>query len=327
MRFAICLVAIFLIAWPIGEIEAHEVRPAYLRILQTGADSFDLLWRVPARSESILNLQVALPEHCREAGDVRSWLQLAIRIRRWTVECPGGLSGHEIRIDGLVGSLTDVLVRHERLDGTTQVARLTPSEPTLVATAAASGFAVARTYTGLGVEHILLGADHLLFVLALLMIVNGWRALVATVTAFTVAHSITLALAALGLVHVPPAPVEAVIALSILFVAVEIVRWKQGRESITQRRPWLVAFTFGLLHGFGFAGALSEIGLPEQAIPTALLTFNVGVELGQVLFIVVTLATLSVLRRFPLPAWSWRIPVYGIGSMAAFWTFERIASF
>ena len=183
------------------------------------------------------------------------------------------------------------------------------------------------TYGALGVEHILLGIDHLLFVLALLLIVSGWRKLVATITAFTVAHSITLALATLGFVNVPQAPVEAVIALSILFVAVEIVHWRQGREGLTRRRPWVVAFLFGLLHGLGFAGALTEIGLPEHAIPLALLFFNIGVEIGQLLFIAVILAAIPGLRRLSLPEWAWRIPVYSIGGLAAFWTIERIVGF
>ena len=186
---------------------------------------------------------------------------------------------------------------------------------------------VASTYTLLGIEHILLGIDHLLFVLALLMLVPNMRTLVWTITSFTLAHSLTLAAATLGWVNVPQKPVEAVIALSILFVAMEIVHWRQGKPGITRRMPWLVAFTFGLLHGFGFAGALNEIGLPEHAIPPALLFFNVGVELGQLAFIAAVLLAWAVLKRLNWPQWAWRVPVYAIGSMAAFWTIERIAGF
>jgi predicted membrane metal-binding protein len=159
------------------------------------------------------------------------------------------------------------------------------------------------------------------------MIVEGWRKLVATITSFTVAHSITLAAATLGLVKVPQAPVEAVIALSILFVAMEIVHWRQGRPGLTRQWPWIVAFAFGLLHGFGFAGALSSIGLPDHAIPIALLFFNLGVEAGQLLFIALALLVWELLRRIRWPEWAWRIPVYAIGSMAAFWTIDRIAGF
>ena len=306
---------------------AHEVRPAYLRIQQTAADTFDLLWRVPTRGQMRLKLSVSLPPHCNQTGEVRSWQQGGVIVERWEVSCPAGLAGHEIAIEGLSSTLTDVLSRFERLDGTTQVARLTPEDVGFTVTNAESWQDVAATYGMLGVEHILLGIDHLLFVSALLLIVSGWRKLIATITAFTLAHSITLALATLGLVNVPQAPVEAVIALSILFVASEIVHWRQGREGVTRRKPWVVAFLFGLLHGLGFAGALTEIGLPEHAIPLALLFFNVGVEVGQLLFIGVVLAMLPVLQRLPMPQWAWRVPVYGIGALAAFWTVERLAGF
>jgi len=220
----------------------------------------------------------------------------------------------------------------ERLDGTTQVTRLTPSTPSFVVAGPAGAMGVARTYTVLGVEHILSGIDHLLFVLALLIITRGsWR-LVKTVTAFTVAHSITLSLAALGFVRVPPAPVEAVIALSIVFVAAEIVHSRQGRPGLTERAPWVVAFTFGLLHGFGFAGALSQIGLPQHDIPLALLCFNVGVEVGQLLFIASVFAVVAVARpitrrvALPQPVWAWRVVPYAIGSVSAFWFIQRVAA-
>jgi hydrogenase/urease accessory protein HupE len=316
----------FLVLSPL-QLLAHEVRPGYLHLQQVDTETIDVMWRVPARGELRMALYARLPEHCQTVGEVRAWQQDAAHIERWVARCPGGLSGHTVSIDGLSATVTDVLARFERLDGTEQVARLTPSAASFVVTDAESWRQVARAYTALGVEHILLGIDHLLFVLALLMIVAGWRKLVATVTAFTIAHSITLAAATLGWVRVPQSPVEAVIALSILFVAAEIVHWRQGRPGITRRMPWLVAFTFGLLHGFGFAGALTQIGLPEHAIPLALLFFNVGVELGQLVFIAAVFAAWAGLRRIQWPAWAWRMPVYGIGGMAAFWTIERIAGF
>ena len=306
---------------------AHEVRPAYLRIQQTSTESFDLLWRVPARGQMKLGLDVVLPAHCEDKGEIRTWQQGGIFVKRWSVDCPEGLTDKTISINGLSSTLTDVLARFERHDGTTQVARLTPASTSFVITDAENWQEVAMTYGALGIEHILLGIDHLLFVLALLLIVSGWRKLVATITAFTLAHSITLALATFGIVNVSQSPVEAVIALSILFVAVEIVHWRQGREGVTRRRPWLVAFLFGLLHGLGFAGALTEIGLPEHAIPLALLFFNLGVELGQLLFIGVILAALPGIRSMPFPEWAWKVPVYGIGAVASFWTIERIAGF
>ncbi len=306
---------------------AHEVRPAYVRIQQFDSETFDIMFRVPSRGSLRLAIYVDLPQHCRNSDEVVTWQQNGMIIDRWTSDCQGGLTGGEVTIDGLETTLTDVLFRFERLDGTTQVARLTPSNTTVTVTDAEDWRQVAGTYTMLGVEHILLGIDHLLFVLALLMIVPSLRTMVFMITAFTVAHSLTLAAATLGFVHVPQAPVEAVIALSILFVAVEIVHWRQGREGITRRKPWVVAFLFGSLHGFGFAGALSEIGLPEHAIPLALLFFNVGVELGQLAFVAAVLLVWAVLRKVALPEWAWRAPTYAIGALAAFWTIERIAGF
>lgn len=326
LRRVICVTTLIGLAWAaVGS--AHEVRPGYLRIQQLDAEAYDILFRVPARGERRLGLYASFPEHCVARGETRSYQQGGAFVERSVAECPGGLIGHEVAIDGLSATLTDVLARFERLDGTTQIARLTPSDYSFTVTASENWQQVASTYTWLGVEHILLGIDHLLFVLALLMIVGGWRKLVATVTAFTLAHSITLAAATLGFVKVPQAPVEAVIALSILFVAAEIIHWRQGRPGITRRKPWLVAFTFGLLHGFGFAGALTEIGLPEHAIPLALLFFNLGVEAGQLAFIAATFLAWSLLRRIVWPEWAWRVPVYGIGGMAAYWTIERISGF
>ena len=188
----------------------------------------------------------------------------------------------------------------ERIDGTAQTVRLTPAEPGFTVVAAPGALEVARTYFALGVEHILAGVDHLLFVLGLLFLVGSWGRLIGTVTAFTVAHSLTLAAATLGLVYVPQKPVEAAIALSIAFVAADILRTDDARKSLTRRAPWIVAFVFGLLHGLGFAGALSDVGLPEHAVPLALLFFNLGVELGQLLFIACALPLAALGRRAAL---------------------------
>jgi hydrogenase/urease accessory protein HupE len=202
---------------------------------------------------------------------------------------------------------------------------MVPSQP--------NSLEVARTYFLFGVEHILLGIDHLLFVLALLLLVNGTRRIIATVTAFTLAHSITLAGATLGFVHMPGPPIEAAIALSIAFVASEIIHGRQGRAGLTERYPWVVAFTFGLLHGFGFSAALTEIGLPQNSIPIALLFFNIGVEIGQLLFIACVFATIAVARQItrrvsvPQVAWARAVPPYAIGSLAVFWVIQRIAAF
>ena len=234
--------------------------------------------------------------------------------------------------------MTDVLVRIEDRSGATQTERLTPTKHSFVLKGTASAGEVAITYLFLGIEHILLGFDHLLFVLALVILVRDWRRVAITVTAFTVAHSITLAAATLGFVHVPGPPVEATIALSIMLVAAEIVNARRGQPSLTARWPWLVAFAFGLLHGFGFAGALSEVGLPQHAIPLALLFFNLGVEVGQLAFVagVMTLAwavqwlaarrfepaqVQQAFARFDVAA------AYVIGAPATFWLIERTSGF
>jgi hydrogenase/urease accessory protein HupE len=225
--------------------------------------------------------------------------------------------------------MTDALVRVEFADGGAWVERLTPDAPEATIPAAPSSWATPVTYLDLGVEHILLGFDHLLFVLALLIITQGTWQLVKTVTAFTVAHSITLALATLGFVHVPVPPVEAVIALSIAFVATEIIHVRQGQRNLAARAPWLIAFVFGLLHGFGFAGALSEVGLPAGQIPVALLFFNLGVEIGQLIFVGAVLAMVAAIRvlRLSLPTWLKLVPPYAIGTIAMFWVIERVAAF
>jgi len=328
------LAVLLLLADCAGGALAHEVRPAYLELRQTGADTYDVLWKVPGRGENLrLGLYVELPDGTTNKTEPRAAMLNNAFTERWTVQRAGGLAGGTIHIAGLSSTMTDVLVRLERLDGTTQVTRLTPSAPSYVVEAAPDAMQVAATYLKLGIEHILGGIDHLLFVLALLILVKGTGRLVATVTAFTVAHSLTLAGATLGFIHVPLRPTEAAIALSIVFVATEIIRGREGRTGITARFPWIVAFAFGLLHGFGFASALSEVGLPPSAIPVALLFFNVGVEVGQLLFIAAVFAVTALARRvvrgfrIAQPAWAWRVPPYAIGSVAMFWVIQRVAAF
>ena len=234
-----------------------------------------------------------------------------------------------VRIDGLESTMTDALVRIEFIDGGEWVGRLTPGAPQATIPARQGGWDVAATYLKLGVEHIMLGVDHLLFVLALILIAPNTRQLIMAITAFTAAHSITLAAATLGFVNVPPPPVEAAIALSIAFVAAEIIRAREGKAGIAARAPWLVAFAFGLLHGFGFAGALSEVGLPAGHIPLALLFFNVGVEIGQLLFVAVVLglAALFRLARRPLPRWAALRSALSHWSLAMFWVIQRVSVF
>jgi hypothetical protein len=308
---------------------AHRLSPAYFGLTETEPNTFDVQWKVSISGGLAAVLEPRVPDGCSLTEGVRTSVIDDVRLQHGAVSCPNGLGGKTFTVNGLEQTQTDVLLRIDYLDGTASNQRLTPAEPSVTIAARPSAFEVVRTYLVLGVEHILLGVDHLLFVLALLLIVKGIGRLVATVTAFTVAHSITLGAATLGLVHVPSAPVEAVIALSILFLASELARRRAGSTghdaNLTQRFPWVVAFTFGLLHGFGFAGALSEVGMPQQAVPLALLFFNVGVELGQLLFIaaVFGLAWLVRLSAVRVPAIWPRAVAYGVGAVAAFWVVER----
>ena len=309
---------------------AHEMRPAYLELRQTALDTYDVLWKVPGQGEDMrLGIYVQLPPGCTTITPPRGSMLNNAFTERWAVKCEGGLTGGTIRIAGLSATATDVLVRVERLDGTAQVTRLTPAESSFVVEGTPDVLEVARTYVVLGIEHILTGIDHLLFILALLIITRGGWKLFKTVTAFTISHSLTLSAAALGWVTVPQQPVEALIALSIVFVAAEIIRLRRGVSSITASAPWVVAFTFGLMHGLGFAGGLNEAGLPARHIPTALLFFSAGVETGHFMFIGVVLAAIALVRRIriPFPRWAELIPPYAIGGVAMFWVIQRIIAF
>lgn len=313
-----------------GAVAADVFRPAYLEIRELGEDRYDVLWKVPALGASQrLSVYVLFPPEAENLTDPQPFITDGAWVERWQISYPGGLVGQTIRIEGKATGVTDVIARVERLDGSSQVERLQAGSPQFVVRAPAGTGEIAWSYTVLGFEHILGGIDHLLFVFALLLIVNGGKRIVITITAFTVAHSITLVAATLGLVSVPGPPVEAIIALSIVFVAAEIIRGRQGKPGLTARAPWIVAFSFGLLHGFGFAGALAETGLPQTAIPVALLMFNVGVELGQLFFvaIVLVLAKLGRLLLKHEPAWVLPASAYAVGTVAAFWTIERVVSF
>jgi len=325
------VVSLLLLGWGlVSSALAHEVRPAYLELREVATDTYDVLWKVPARGDNLrLGIYLSPPADARLLGEPRGQFVDGAYVERSRLQRDGGLSGQTLEIDGLSATAIDVLVRYTALDGTTQTLRATPDVPRVTIAASASAWSVAGTYTLLGIEHILLGVDHLLFVFALVLLVKGWRRLIGTITAFTAAHSLTLAAATLGIVQVPGPPVEASIALSIAFVAAEIIRARQGISGLTERAPWVVALAFGLLHGLGFASALSEVGLPEHAIPIARLFFNLGVELGQIAFIAAVLAGGRLLQSLPLatPSWGWRIAPYGVGSVAMFWVIERTAGF
>jgi hydrogenase/urease accessory protein HupE len=322
-RLAVLLAAVM--AFADAPAAAHEVRPAYLDMRETALDSFAVTWKVPAQGEMRLGLHVRLPVVCAVEGEPVRLIDAGAYLERWTANCTGGLRGAEIGVDGLASTMTDALVRIEYATGDTEVARLLPDHPNFVAAGAQTSLEVARTYFLLGVDHILSGLDHLLFVLALMLLISDRWMLIKTITAFTVAHSITLAGASLGYFSLPQAPVEATIALSIAFVASELVKAKPGERRLSEGYPWVVAFAFGLLHGFGFAGALKEIGLPQSDVPLSLLTFKLGVEAGQLIFVaaaLMLLAAAGALVRIPAPA---RLAgAYAIGTAAMLWLVPRI---
>lgn len=323
-----CLVALLMLAS--ATAQADIFRPAYLEITERGGDRYDVFWKVPTAGGNLrMAMNLRLPADARDLSARDAVLVGDAYVERWQIERPGGLEGQAIVIEGMATGISDVIARVQRGDGTTQVERLGAGRLSFVVEPPQSMLRTAWVYLTLGVEHILGGIDHLLFVLALLLIVRDVRRIVLTVTAFTVAHSLTLVAATMGWVHVPGPPVEAAIALSIVFVAAEIIRGQRGQPGLTARAPWIVAFSFGLLHGFGFAGALAEVGLPQAAIPVALLCFNLGVEIGQLLFVAAVLMVIAVWEHLPLrlPKWSPLLAPYAIGAVAMFWVFERVAAF
>ena len=332
MRQYFRFLAAFLLLWTglAGLVQAHELQPSSLELRQLTSERFEVIWRAPVYYRKPHPAQLQLPETWQTVGEPTVKQLPDSALHRHVIDVPGGvIDGATIHFVGLESTITDVFARFVWLDGSETTAIARPSQPWIEVIAQRSAWQVAWDYTVLGVDHILSGFDHLTFVLALLLIVSGARRLLITVTSFTLAHSITLAAATLGVLWVPGPPVEAVIALSILFLASELVKVNRGFPSLTARYPWIVAFTFGLLHGFGFAGALAEVGLPQHEVPLALLMFNVGVELGQLLFIAVILVIvrLSKWLRSEWPAWIRQVPAYGIGSIAALWLIERVAGF
>ena len=316
--------------WFARMANADEIRPGYLELNEESPNTYSVIFKIPQKRWQKPLLTIHFPDSCTNKTSITSQQINSSLLQRWYIHCADNIVGKRITIEGMDNTNTDVLLRWQWLNGASSTALLKPIEPFYFIPEQSSTTDIASTYLWLGTEHILLGADHLLFVFALLLIVNSIRRLVITITAFTIAHSITLGAVTLGFVYVPQQPVEAVIALSILFLAVELVHGKQGRPGYAARWPWLVAFIFGLLHGFGFAGALAEIGLPQQAIPLALIFFNVGVELGQLFFvlgIVLFAWILHQLKQSKLLDRAEVVAIYSIGGLSSFWLFERISSF
>lgn len=325
------LLFLILLLQPVAAL-SHALDPGYLDLSAMGQDRWRVTWRVPDVGGAPMPMSPLLPKNCATDPapaaqfDGRGWGMA------YLASCPGGLAGGVIRIEGLERTRTDVLVRYEPAEGQAVTRRLTARDRDFVVPEDPRHLEIVSSYVSLGVTHILEGVDHLLFVLALLLLVGDRRRLFWAVTAFTLAHSITLGLATMGWLTLPSAPVEVVIALSIVFLAHELALPPARRDPVAERFPALIAFAFGLVHGLGFAGALNEIGLPEGDIPLALFSFNIGVEIGQLLFIVAVLLVGNLLRRM-IPALATRRAAlsrgasYAIGSLAAFWVVERLSGF
>jgi hydrogenase/urease accessory protein HupE len=324
MNGARALLAALLWCALVASALADEIRPGYLEFTQTTSTEWRMLWKAPVQGGLAGASEPSLPEICQSSEPQRELVESAL-VSVWSVSCAGGLDGERVGLTGLDTTLSDALVRIAPLGRPVQVERLTPDRPMVEVLARPDRWQVARAYLRLGIEHIVFGFDHLLFVLALVLLLAGAWTIAKTVTAFTVAHSLTLVATTLGWVSVPAAPVESVIALSIVFVAVEIVKARPGEQRLSERFPWVVAFIFGLLHGFGFASALRQIGIPEGEAPMALFTFNLGVEIGQLLIVAAALAALALIRRYAqaLMRPTQITAAYCIGGLASAWFLER----
>lgn len=319
-----------------GRAVAHALEPGFLELQPLGGAQWRVVWRKPQVAGVPMAIDAILPAVCTPRRGPAPVYDGRAFLSGWIAVCEGGLSGRQIRIEGLEGTRTDVLVRYTPKEGAApEVMRLTPGTPVLTVPVDPGPLGVFASYFSLGVDHILLGVDHLLFVLMLLMLIRDWRTLLGAVTAFTVAHSLSLAAASLGWIIVPSPPVEATIALSIALLASELLQPSGQEKRLTRRYPWAVAFAFGLLHGLGFARALLDIGFPEGDVPLALLAFNLGVETGQVLFITAVLSLGLLLTRLvpgakdqlaPEAPWL-RTIAFAVGTLAAYWVIERMAVF
>ncbi|MBW2144073.1 MAG: HupE/UreJ family protein [Deltaproteobacteria bacterium] len=306
--------------------EAHRLQPAYLEINEQTAGKFSILWKRPFAGNRPMNIYPRLPAVCSNITEPVTRPSQSAAIERWLVGCgESGMANETITIDGLSVTQTDVLVRIYYIEGDEETHLLRPASASIVVGGVPSRTEMIIAYLQLGIQHILMGVDHLLFVLGLLLIVQSRWMLLKTITAFTLAHSITLGIATLGYASVPLPPLNAVIALSILFLGPEIVRSWQGGTSLTIRHPWVVAFAFGLLHGFGFATGLTNLGLRATEIPLALLLFNLGVEIGQVIFVMLVILLERSFRILEIhwPKWVRLAPGYMVGSLGGYWAIQR----
>jgi len=322
LRFSLLIMFCFMLA----QTSAHEIKSGYLEITETTTAVYSVQWKSPMRSGRPLPVLPRFPRNCVTESESSRITETAGFLSYIQVNCQAQLQEHTLFLKGLDATLSDVIIRFNPLNKKSQTLRATPQSPEIMFKFAPSRLQISKTYFYLGVEHILLGLDHLLFVFGLILLITGFKRLLISVTAFTVAHSITLIASSLNWISIPINPVEAVIALSILFLANEIAfkNQNQHKERLTQQQSWSVVFIFGLLHGFGFAGALSSIGLPEDEIPIALLSFNLGVEVGQVSFVCMVVLLLQLISKTELRLISEKIASYVVGITASVWLFERI---
>jgi len=323
----IAALAVLALAAPVA---AHPLAPSLFEVREVGAGRVEVAWKTPLLQPVGADLRPELPPDCRRVDEPVASRDLTGVTLHWSAACrEQGLLGERLWVRGLERTGTAALVRVELRDGRTVQAVLSGRDASLVVPLRQTAGAVALDYIVLGVEHILSGLDHLLFVLGLVLLVHERRRLLGTVTAFTVGHSVTLSLAVLGFVDFPTRLIELGISLSILVLAAELSRPAAAGESRLRRRPWGLVFGFGLLHGLGFAGALAEVGLPPQEIPLSLFSFNLGIEVGQLIFIGAVLMLRAAIRSAAMrtPQWLAAAPSYGIGSLAAYWCFERLAAF
>jgi len=335
------LVLLLLLLAPVQAANGHTFAPALLDIRERQPGIFDVIWRGPGKESAAAvpgddALAPKLPPSCQR----QAWLGSSeTESEEWVtfrVDCgPRRLRGEPVAVSGIVGSRVDAIVRVTWTDGSAVTGVLRSDVDEFIVPDEAAGGPLrpgepARllmlAYLRLGIQHILLGVDHLLFVLGLLLIVKDRWTLVKTISSFTLAHSITLAIATLGYARAPEQPVNAAIALSILFLGPEIVRVWRGETSLTIRHPWVVAFVFGLLHGFGFATGLSTMGLSQAEIPLALLLFNGGVEIGQILFVTLVLLLERSFRVLEVRRWRLieALPAYTVGTLGAYWTIQQM---
>ncbi len=306
--------------------QAHRFAPSLLKVTETGQNQFNMVWKTPAQATSNIPLRPTWPDTCAVSNISQPQLEGTGKVSSWQLDCefgPAGLIGQQLGVSGLGANQASAMLMVSLRDGRNYQEVLNSEQSLFVVPEEPGAGEVMTDYSVLGMEHIWGGIDHLLFVFGLLLLVGGGTRLLWTITAFTLGHSVTLSLVTLGYFDYPVALVEFTIALSIFMLAVELTR--KGRSDFLWRQPWWLAGGFGLLHGMGFAGALAETGLPQDNVPLALLFFNIGIEIGQIVFILVIMG-LWLLVRKPLSPWRdrlWPIPVYILGSLSAMWCIER----